>query len=554
MEEPYWTKDYISGIRLFVSFVTDESKLIESELSTIKKFNEKCYKPMLSQLKQIESLSEIYGTIATRNISNQLNDLITKCERILYENKIFHDDFMNEISPLYDRYYDSLNKLRGMSPSAVKVQNDNGIDIPNWVAFPYMIDSQFSINSSNEMIQYVQYLRDNIPTIQQYKLLGNKRYFHGNELINTIKNRYPLLDTSQFNINRLGQDLIEMGIIEEYSGRRLYMSKTQLTYDIERDYVWVENKQTSSSEKNSNDLLSQYIIVEENKVSLEIAYCKNCSYYDQKMRPGIITSMNSIEEAFYKIVTEQLFRDIALKPENEKVVRNKKVYGCGYYIRDNGIAIRTNDMQFLFGQIKYDNVEDIVSAIDLIMKQCCNESMNQIDVWHGDINLRKASKLKIMILTKFYDNNVTNTVAIETIIKESCNTTMYHQRDWSDLIKLWLNELPGGILLYDKSVDQLVVSQSYKEIFSVFVRNLLQCMSMEQIARILDVESGGQIMIQSLIRDYNRYDLSMRQLAIKICELVMHWDCDNHTAVAAAIAAASDPDFVPLPYKTTPRI
>lgn len=560
MEEPYWTKDYISGIRLFVESIIEGTKVIETELSTIKKFNERCYKPMISQLKQIEALNEIYGSILGRNIDNQLNDLVNRCERMLYENKKFHDDFMNEISPLYDKYYNSLNKLRNVSTSAGNQMmtdtkdDDVVVDIPSWITYPYMLDSQISINSCNEMIEYILYLRDNITMIQQYKLFGNKRYFHGIELINTIRIKYPLIDTSQYNINRIGQDLIEMGLIEEYSSRRLYMSRTQLTYDIERDYCWVERKEISS---NDNDFLSEYSIVEENKVNLEIIYCKNCLYYDTKMKPGMITNIKHVKGEFYKILREQLFKDITIKTDSNIVVSNKIVYGCGYYLRDNCIPITHNNKQFLFGQIKYDNTRDICESIDLIMKQCCNNTINQIDIWHGDINLQKASKLKIQILTNFYNTNVSNADAIKKIVDDTHNTTLYHCRDWSDLLKLWLNELPGGIILYDKLLNKLVVSQSYKGIFSVIVTNLfLQDKSIERIARILDIDSGGQIMVQSLIRDYNRNRNTMKQIAIKICELIMNWDCDQHDEIPLVTdAQESDPsDFIPLPYKTTPRI
>ncbi|KAG0672347.1 hypothetical protein C6P45_003031 [Maudiozyma exigua] len=561
MEEPYWTKDYISGIRLFVSDVTNESQLIENQLQTIKRFNDKCYKPMLSQLKQIESLVQVYGLMQTRNIDNQLTDLLVRCQRLLHENKLFHEDFMKEVSPLYNRYYDSLNKLRSLSPSLLKIENDSEIDIASWITYPYMLDSQISINSRNEMIQYVQYVKDNINMIQQYKLLGNKRYFHGNELINVIRGKYPLVDTSQFNSNRLGQDMIEMGLIEEYSSRRLYMSKAQLTYDIERDYIWLERREEvmthGSSNNKEEDFLSQYIIVEENKINLEVVYCKNCSYYDQNMKPGIITTMKRIQDTFSRIITEQLFKDITLKPEEGFEIQRKVVYGCGYYIRDNGVPIIRNNVQFLFGQITYNDITDIVESIDLIMKQCCKKgTFNQsLDIWHGEINLMKASKLKIMILTKFYHENkkdMRNSVVIQQLIDETDNTTIYHPRDWSDLIKLWLNELPGGILLYDTSIEQIVVSQSYKEIFSVIVKNLREDATMESIARMLDIDSGGQIMIQSLIRDYNRNSLSMKQLAAKICQLIMNWDCDQH--VMQTVRTSSELDFIPLPYKTTPRI
>ncbi|SMN22718.1 similar to Saccharomyces cerevisiae YHR182W Putative protein of unknown function [Maudiozyma saulgeensis] len=551
METKYWTRDYISGIRLFIHDIKEETKLIEEEIKKIHKFNEQCWKPFMRNVKALQNMNGFYTSLNFSLPSEQIDSMVNRSSilvQLLKENQQFCQDYEKEITPIYDQYYDNLIKLRqlnsgntGKATSSVSNSDDSNI------RYPFQLDSEISINNEQEMNKYIKMLQLKIP-IQ--KTIFGKEYFKGNELITALRGEYPLIDTSQYNMNRLGQMLLDMNIIEEYSARTLYLTRTQIMYDMERSYNWVATEPasvyTNKDVAESLQLIEQYVLVEANKVNLEIIHCRNCRYYKTMMNSRIERTLRDIDNKFYAKISK-----IFTKFDKDEVSFQIINHGYSYYSRDNGIPLSFEEEKpFMFGCTSING--DIYDSIRLLLEQCKDET----DIWYGDIDIKRISTIKIKILNNFTQETLkySNALSIEAIVKESENTTKYINRDWADLVKLWLYELPGGIIIRDKFQKKLIVPQIYCSIFTLFVKCWLPIFRQDQDSKDTTNRHDDRIqLIQAMIRDSPGGHETIDTLKIEIYELMSRWDTVTNQPGhdGKAVDGTEEDEFVPLPFRTT---
>ncbi|CAB4256202.1 similar to Saccharomyces cerevisiae YHR182W Putative protein of unknown function [Maudiozyma barnettii] len=588
METKYWTREYISGIRLFIHDVEEQTKLIENEIQKVKRFNDQCWKPFLKNVKSVEGMSQFSNLLTNSSSNSQFDSMTNKASslaQLLKENQQYGNDYEKEITPIYDRYYDNMIRLRQLDRHHQQKQNDMQVNVkePNTAAclndynitYPYQLDSQISIKNEQEMVEYIEMLKTTIPL--QKNLFG-KEYFKGVGLITILKKRYPLIDTSQYNMNRLGQMLLDMAIIEEYSARTLYLTRTQIMYDMNRSYNWVKpelavvtssSSSSSSQDTNCNNFepfMQQYIIVEEDKVNLETVHCRNCRHYNNVMIPQIYKKLIDTETSFQRLVSS-IFRNVPFTLYDPHPLN----HGYSYYSRDNGIVMNYDqNKQFMFGCDKIN--EDILQAVRLLLEQCNGRQPNKIDIWHGDIDLQRVSKLKLVVLQKFMKCNGSNVESIKQLIQESEVTSTYITRDWADLVKLWLYELPGGLLIRDNINRKLIVPQVHGPAFTLFVSHWRVASGHQEaeaeaeavaeedraLVKLLDPvndsnDGGGTQLIQSMIRDSPGSGETIEASAKALHRLILSWDSIDHREIVPVLSTeppADEPEFVPLPFRT----
>lgn len=590
MENVYWTRDYISGIRSFLRMVDEQSELLKHEIDDIKLFNEQCWIPFVKSLARmkrdnVNDMFDINGLVEQFDglrIEEQLHALIDGNLMKLYQdNKVYHKELSIEIEKIYEIYHKDLVSLREKYIECDRIRNrsknnnNNDDDDSNrfvGITFPYKFDDRIIIDDTEGLIKWIEMLRNKVHLSKNF---FQKEYFAGQDLMNEIKKSDLKIDSSLYNLNRIGQDMMELGIIEEYSARTLYMNKMHIIFDIDKYYYWVEPITSSvemttieNVDESYQEYYRRYCKLENSKVMIENLHFKNCKYYNNK-KPIILKQINETRETFMEIVHKSIFKSYQIRPYNffHKAKNDLSLFGNNFFSRDNCIPfIRQNGDKFMFG-IDDLNTPDIVNSIEQILEEITRNIQefrigedDIVSMWQDSIDIVRSSQLKLDLLTLFQSSeDFTNAETIKVFAEGNKSTSKYLARDWIDLMKLFLLELPGGLVHSDNDKNHVHVLECLVSHW-VHVASSSSSSSATLIRRLLhnngnDVKYCNVPLVTTLIR-YNNNNTTKIARSAALTQLV--------AAVCVTIAARTrfsavqtpietDVEFAPVPYITTPE-
>lgn len=269
----YWTKDYMTGIKLFIRHMKGQKDLLSKDIAFYSDFSDKFWKPSLNNLQKLEPTNSInkqllafmrerFSIISTDQIESD-------CKIPLQELRDHSESFLreaeNDLSSRYSVYAkdlikvkESLNecekKVRSIYKlKKVKTSIKDSLDISNGkndgdgtpvfrlefvCAFPYTLDDRLKFDNSEQFMSFLLDLKGSVKVEKSmFPVPGlPNESFEGQSLFKELKKLEPKLDLSLFNIDRMGNEFIHLGIIKGYS-LSFYSSKNS-RFDLQKYYYW----------------------------------------------------------------------------------------------------------------------------------------------------------------------------------------------------------------------------------------------------------------------------------------------------------------------------
>ncbi|CAI4537084.1 CDA_G0024990.mRNA.1.CDS.1 [Saccharomyces cerevisiae] len=284
LRNTYWTKDYTTGIKLFIKHMKRENDLLIKDIKFYNDFVNKFWKPTLNNLQKMEATNSMNSRLL-EVMSKQFNIISTEqverdCKIPLQELRDLNESFLreaeNDLSSRYSAYIKDLvaakealigcekrvQSIYKLKKAKTPVENsssvfDNGRDSApltrlNFVCeFPYTLDERLKFEDCDQFMSFLQTLKGKVileKSVFSVPGLPNQS-FQGRSLIKELKKLEPRLNLSLFNIDRIGNEFIQLGIIQEYS-LSFYSSKVS-QFDQEKYYYW-NSEVLATQESNGN--------------------------------------------------------------------------------------------------------------------------------------------------------------------------------------------------------------------------------------------------------------------------------------------------------------
>lgn len=284
LRNTYWTKDYTTGIKLFIKHMKGQNNLLIQDIKFYNDFVNKFWKPTLNNLQKLDGTNSMNGRlleVMKKQFSIISTEQIEKdCKVPLQELRDLNESFLreaeNDLSSRYSVYIkdlvvvkealiecqkrvQSIYKLKKFktsmdnSSSAIGNNKDSApLTKSRFVyEFPYTLDERLKFADCNQFMSFLQTLRGKVvleKNIFPVPGLPNQS-FQGRSLVKELKKLEPKLDLSLFNIDRIGNELIRLGVIQEYS-LNFYSSKSS-QFDQEKYYYW-DSELLSTQERNGD--------------------------------------------------------------------------------------------------------------------------------------------------------------------------------------------------------------------------------------------------------------------------------------------------------------
>ncbi|CAI4053601.1 hypothetical protein SUVZ_15G3370 [Saccharomyces uvarum] len=266
----YWTRDYTTGIKLFVRHMRAQNDTVIRYIKFYSDFTDMFWKPALNDLQKLEPtnsmnkqllefMKESFNRISPEKIESD-------CKKPLQNLKNHNDSFLreaeNDLSSRYSVYVKDLVRVKEAlieCEKKIQICKLRQVDTPSdehsrtsnsdkdetsstrikfICEFPYALDERLKFDNSVQFMSFLQNLKKNVRLQKSmFPVPGLPNgSFQGQSLVKELKKLEPKLDLSLFNIDRIGNEFTQLGIIKEYS-LSFYSNKNPL-FDQEKYYYW----------------------------------------------------------------------------------------------------------------------------------------------------------------------------------------------------------------------------------------------------------------------------------------------------------------------------
>lgn len=477
-----WTEDYSAGIATLVALVNDSIVCIEKEEQFYEWFINDWSSFLLQELGKKAQDTDLVEHEALRGLATNLGKsfnvghLRTSCleplQVILKQTKSRRDGMEGLLRTLLLSYLKDLKAMR----EALEMYNRKAETSPRMMKevshlaqFPIKLDEHLKFNDEVAFQEFLDKVKQAIPVqrkgFMNYLGIEGKASFQGKHLMDGIKKSSEKLDTSPYNLDRLGQRLLDLDLIREDA---LAIGSKQ-TFNQEGSYSWVEDangvldkktfsgwvkvlSSTSISDLTLETLETRYFEkchkLEFAKFQLEKAIYEGSEAYLKFSAVEIDQVLTKNQETFSKLFGLN-------KPSSTKEDR-QDTFNC--YLRNSTIPIikwepvrdSLERRTLMFGAEEID--DDTVEAIAVILRHVqgfAEEAQLKTRVsmaWAAKdaMEMDRAINLKMELIKTFrLLPNATNLKCVESVIRSN----RYHvANDWVNLIKLWLLELPDSLI------------------------------------------------------------------------------------------------------------
>lgn len=479
----FWSKDYISGISALIGCIDNDIDRLEKEADFYKWFIDDWSKKLLQSLGKAAQDTELVEHEALCDLlidlkrSLNVEELEGQClgplqatikgrrevrQEVEQQLRSFYTNYTKDLKAVKDSF-DLYNRKASASPfveSKLSKPTQTGI----------VLDDHLSFTNSNELQSFLERVRQSMPVqkkgFMNYLGVEGKNSFQGKVMLDAIKRNTEKLDTSPYNLDRLGQKMLDLKLIEEDSiaigGKHLftqegYFQWPQLSKDPTANNSltsWFKGLPIGSvKDVGIDELEGRYFAkcckLEYSRFELEKAIYQVYQSHFQNSAQEIDRHLVNNRKTFNKLfkrdkssedmienpipVVHYFTRDssthiIKWEFEQDRLVRREMMFGCPAIDEDTICAIR----------LILNHIRDFNDEKDLDAKIAKSWTTGSV------VDMNRAISLKMDLIKVFKDvNNATNTKAVETIIRSNHYTAV---DDWICLIKLWLLEIPGSLV------------------------------------------------------------------------------------------------------------
>lgn len=473
-----WSEDYITEITAFVAQVNDEIACIEREERFYRWFIDDWSSVLLqglgrkardTDLLEHEALCRL---LANFKRSFDVEQLQVACLRPIQSTLKEARRRRDEMEKILRRLYSEYSRCFKATREALDMYNRKADESPteeaqecHAVKFPVELDDCLKFNDEAALRQFLEKVKRSIPKqkkrFMDYLAMEANSSFQGKQLMDAIKRNSEKLDTSTYNLDRLGQKLLDLNLLREDS---LAVSTRRL-FDQDAYYGWIDDASDRNSISGWVKGLSVTAVSDIPLESLKTRYFERCCKLE--------FSRFELEKAIYE--NFESYSEFATLEVDAMLRKNRQVFSglCGHdageiatqrapflcYLRGNTAPIvkweraqnALTQRTLMLGCDEID--EDALRALHLILSHVegfTDEADLQKRVskaWRSGsaAEMQRAINLKIELIRTFGDTpDATNLKSVEALIRANRHAVA---NDWIGLIKLWLLEMPDSLIL-----------------------------------------------------------------------------------------------------------
>lgn len=491
-----WTKDYITGISALVGWLDNDIRRLEKEIKFYQWFIDDWSKNLLHGMGKVSQdpelvehealcdlLTDLRSSLDVENLKTHclapLKNLITKTKglRLEMEQQLrsLHTNYFKDLKAMSE----SLNLYNRKASQFTSFQPKDSQKAPSNIA----LDDHLKFSDSSELHNFLARVKQSMPSqkkgLMNYLGVEVRNSFQGKVMLEAIKKNTEKVDTSPYNMEKLGQRLLDLSIIQQDSlaigGRHIF---TQEGY-----YHWAHMSNESTSDTSLTNWFKGLSMGNIDDVAIDelkeryFARCSKLEYSRFEMEKAISQKYEEysqnvaqdIKKVFVhnREIFDKLFR-------HDKSTRPIDISLCQplhYFTRDssnkivkwepNHDQLVCREMMFGCQTIDTDTVDAVCSTLKHIMTFDDGKDLEAriVKSWTNGsvIDMNRAVNLKIDLITTFKEmNHATNLRAVGILMASNRYGVV---DDWINFIKLWLLEIPGS-LIPPKCCDLITKNQA----------------------------------------------------------------------------------------------
>ncbi|QLL30261.1 hypothetical protein HG536_0A00780 [Torulaspora globosa] len=476
----FWSEDYITGITAFIAQVNDDIVCIEREERFYRWFIDDWASVLIqglgrkahdTDLLEHEALCHLLANFK-RSLDVEQLDIacLRPLQSMLKQAKRRRDEMEKLLRRLYSdysRYFKAMREALDMYNRKAALSVMEEAKECNVDKFPIELDECLKFNSEIALGQFLEKVKQSMPRqkkgFMNYLGMEGNSSFQGKQLMDAIKKNSEKLDTSPYNLDRLGQKLLDLNLLREdalaVTSRRLF--------DQEAYYRWIETANDPSGRNSISGWVKGFSATAVGDLPLEplkTRYFETCCKLE--------LSRFELEKAIYE--NFENYSHFATLEIDRTLRKNRQIFNKLYghdkgeaavphspflcYLRSSRAPIikwepaqdSLTQRTLMLGRDEID--DDALRAISLILTHVQGFA-DEADLrkrvskaWRAGsaVEMQRAINLKIELIKTFRDTpDATNLKSVEALIRANRHAVA---NDWTGLIKLWLLELPNSLI------------------------------------------------------------------------------------------------------------
>ncbi|CCD24008.1 Rgd3p NDAI_0C03480 [Naumovozyma dairenensis CBS 421] len=364
----FWSKDYITGINTFLNQIKNDNKILTTQLTTYSNFQNECWSKFIKSLSSSVSTSDgnnpilylFYKKLSESDIDEVMTvSCLDPLRKVLKRNEEFLWVTENELKTKYDYFikdfkstkeamvecekrtemlsnqyktfpkdieevkkqeHDKEDEVQGEDEVGEKIKvNDNreislersdtADNSPFNITYPFELDTRLLFQTQVDFFTFLNKLKDTVPVEKRMISIPglSNDGFQGSTLLHEIKKQDIKIDTSSFNMDRIGQIFIDLNIIQENSLNYFTVSSSRVLFANDSYYHWVGTTFkyiTASLTTLTPSSSASSSIIRTNTVgtnSMEETHGRKKKTYGELEHDAIQTTTRSISSWFRKI-------------------------------------------------------------------------------------------------------------------------------------------------------------------------------------------------------------------------------------------------------------
>ncbi|KAM3165122.1 Rho-GAP domain-containing protein [Lachancea thermotolerans] len=535
----FWSEDYTSGIAVLLGNIDNDVSELQEFIEDVETFDNKTVSPAIKSLNSLvrsipsdtdESLcnklkqqrkgllAEILEKLQIANRSNLETACLSQLQALLFEFEEYQQESKELIEKNYGLYSKHLSlakrarvdvttraqRIREASQKPLlrseetPLSSEEERDYANEssIQFPLTLDAKLSFSSEESFFGFCDKLKKLTKTSKRLIYIPgvSNEYFSSSALFESLKRIEPRMDASLYNLERLGQTLINNEIISPYNG----ILGAKVSFARDGYYVWGENsspvirpaeekplrradvfnglfkkigRSSGSSEQieTTEELgLRQRELVDcedhffqecqnldywRTQLELELQKCMN-QYH--KMLRHKIQILNKASLQFSSLLKEAFSTQSSLTPvgadqEIRRIYRAN--YGIvGHYVPQPGVVFaKHNQLGELTGVAMFHadlqefptNELGVAIILHILLEYLWGcDALEVLQAWQLPLDLRRVSRLRRECIVEFKETDGSHSASLANILASK-------PRPLADVVGLlqgWLLELPDSLI------------------------------------------------------------------------------------------------------------
>ncbi|SCU99994.1 LAME_0G06854g1_1 [Lachancea meyersii CBS 8951] len=539
LKATFWSEDYTTGIELLFGNIRNDIAELTEFLQLVKSFDSKTVSPAIFTLKklitsdQAVDSSQSLKTIIKRQQSKALSEVLEKLElanhsrlelncQVPMEALLFeYNEYLNETQEItkrnrqcygkhltsarqlqkdYETMAARLRKVRKealIEPKAAEIEQNTISPQPEvqnvQTLYPLALDKTMLFEGEQQLAFFGDRLKETTKTSKRLIAIPGiaNEYFSGTQLFEALKKLEPKLDASRFNLERIGQKLLEIDIMRPYQN----MLGSQSRFSAEDYYTWgtIPAQVVADKPQHTNTVFGEFIkkisgkateyesitTIEDSESYQEdfrrcetsfFQECQNLDYWRSELELGLQKAMQHYWTLIHRKIKcvnqangfflSSLQESFSLQPQVvpvDEVAELQRVYRSnhstvGFYVPQPGVTFKKYDAHgemagFSLFHSELQSLQADETGIAVVLRTLLNslEKHNPDDVsrsWSMPLDLKKSSRLRRDCFAEFLAKEGDHSSTLETVMINKAQETS----DVVGLLQSWLLELPDSLI------------------------------------------------------------------------------------------------------------